>query len=146
MLHWRANYSDRLRVSDGRATFQPCVHVWEASGARSRGTRTFIYSDAQNAQDRARTWKSPMERISLRHLMRKAAQTYRWKWEKPSDSACKWRTHRTCGERFYFKCCEDSWSWGAKMLITCPPQPINQQASSPSKKYINNMQPAQQRF
>lgn len=30
-----------------------------------------------------------MERISLRHSMRKAAQTYRWKCEKPSASACR---------------------------------------------------------
>lgn len=34
------------------------------------------------------TWKSIMERISLRHSSRNAAQTYKWKCEKPSDSAC----------------------------------------------------------
>lgn len=33
------------------------------------------------------TWKSTMDRISLRHSMRNAAHTYRWKWEKPSVSA-----------------------------------------------------------
>lgn len=38
------------------------------------------------------TWKSTMERISLRHSMRKAAQTYRWKCEKPSASA--WQKKR----------------------------------------------------
>lgn len=36
----------------------------------------------------ALTWKSSSSRISFRHLIKKAAQTYRWKWENPSGSDC----------------------------------------------------------
>lgn len=34
------------------------------------------------------TWKSSSSRISFRHLIKKAAQTYRWKCENPSGSDC----------------------------------------------------------
>lgn len=34
------------------------------------------------------TWKSFSSRISFFHLTKKAAQTYKWKWEKPSGSDC----------------------------------------------------------
>lgn len=39
------------------------------------------------------TWKSLSSRISFLHRTRKAAHTYRWKWEKPSGSACRERFH-----------------------------------------------------
>lgn len=32
------------------------------------------------------TWKSSSSKISFRHLIKNAAQTYKWKWEKPSGS------------------------------------------------------------
>lgn len=45
---------------------------------------------------RVLTWKSSSSRISFRHLIKKAAQTYRWKWENPSGSDCG---QETLGER-----------------------------------------------
>lgn len=39
-------------------------------------------------QPQGLTWKSSSSRISFRHLIKKAAQTYRWKCENPSGSDC----------------------------------------------------------
>lgn len=66
-LHWRANYSDSLGISDGRDAFKWCMHVWEHMQTvackrpkliqeaqrlwHARNTETYRYLKVQHGED-----------------------------------------------------------------------------------------------